>query len=194
MRNLDEKLVNKWKAEYRQMIKKACINVKGNWFISKSPSNMARIGMLHDMFPDAKFIFLYRDPYKTVESFFRFFHEVLPAIQLQDENGMLSRERLTRVYADMVRQYRDEKHIIPEENLMEIKFEEFSKDPLKALKGIFTRFGIPGLEEAMPHFKHYLEDVSQFRQTKYEVTGETIHYVNDFAGDIVDWLGYPKRT
>jgi hypothetical protein len=176
------------------MIKKACINVKGNWFISKSHSNMARIGILHDMFPDAKFIFLYRDPYKTVESFFRFFHEVLPAIQLQDENGMLSRERLTRVYADMVRQYRDEKHIIPEENLMEIKFEEFSKDPLKALKGIFTRFGILGLEEAMPHFKHYLEDVSQFRQTKYEVTGETIHYVNDFAGDIVDWLGYPKRT
>ncbi len=100
-----DKLIARWKSEYMKMIRKAVLNKKGDMFISKSPSNMARIGQLLEMFPDARFIFLYRDPYKTVESFYRFFHEVMPVIQIQEANEELTRERLTRVYADMVREY-----------------------------------------------------------------------------------------
>lgn len=155
---------------------------------------MARISLILDMFPDAKFVFIYRDPYKTAESFYRFFQEVLPAVQVQDATGMLTRDRLIRVYTDMVRQYRKEKHEINPRNLLEIKFEEFSKNPLESLKIIYEQFDIPGFEQDLPLFKTYLEGVSEFRQTKYEVTDETISHVNEYASDIIEWLGYPKRN
>ena len=44
------------------------------------------------------------------------------------------------------------------------------------------------------NIKTYRDDVSDFRQTKYEVTEETIRGVNEHAGDIVRWLGYPERS
>jgi len=193
MRSLDSGLTDRWKSEYRKMIKKAFLNVRGDRFISKSPSNMVRISLIQEMFPDARFIFIYRDPYKAVESFYRFFNEILPAVQVQDAKEALSRERLTRIYADMIRQYQVEKCKISPDNLVEIRFEDFKKNPLENLEKIFTHLRIPGYTDALPHFKSYLEDVSEFRQTKYEVTSETIRGINEHAGDLVDLLGYPVR-
>ncbi len=193
MRNLSPEKIEAWKSEYQKMIKKAMINLSGNRFISKSPSNMARIRLILEMFPDAKFIFIYRDPYKSVESFYRFFHEVLVAVQVQDSGNILSRSRLTGLYSDMIRQYQVEKHYIKPENLIEIKFEEFSKKPLEGLKDIFTQFRLQNYQEAEPYFKSYLEEVSEFRQTSYEISDETIKGINENAGDIVDDFGYSRR-
>jgi hypothetical protein len=194
IRNTDQKLVNTWKSAYINMIKKSFINVKGDWFISKSPSNMARIELILEMFPDAKFIFLYRDPYKTVESFYRFFHEVLPAIQLQDASDVLSRERMTRVYTDMIRKYEEDKHKIPPGHLVEVRFEEFNQDPIEGLRRIFDQLNIEGFREGLPIYKAYMEEISGFTQNKYEVPEDTIRSVNEYAGDIVTLLGYEKRS
>jgi hypothetical protein len=193
IRNQDDRLVNIWKTAYKNMIKKAFVNVKGDWFISKSPSNMARIELILQMFPDARFIFLYRDPYKTVESFYRFFQEVIPAIQLQSAGNLLSRERLVLVYSDMIRKYLEDKNKIDPAKLIEIRFEDFSKEPLISLKRIFEHFSIEGFAEALPNFNGYIEEVSEFSRTNYELPDETIRLVNKYAGDIVDLLGYPRR-
>ena len=190
---LEDKDVGKWKFEYVKMIRKAYLNTRGDLFISKSPSNMARISRILEMFPDARFIFLYRDPYKTVESFYRFFHEVLPVVQIQEINNSLNRERITRVYTDMIRQYFHDKDMIPPQNLLEIKFEDFNENPVEGLRMIFDQFEIKGFEEAGKFFENYLDEQSEFIPNKYEITRETIKWVNEYAGDIVDSLDYPKR-
>jgi hypothetical protein len=154
---------------------------------------MARIELILQMFPDARFIFLYRDPYKTVESFYRFFQEVIPAIQLQSAGNLLSRERLVLVYSDMIRKYLEDKNKIDPAKLIEIRFEDFSKEPLISLKRIFEHFSIEGFAEALPNFNGYIEEVSEFSRTNYELPDETIRLVNKYAGDIVDLLGYPRR-
>ena len=193
MKDVENNHVARWKSEYLKLIRKAALNIKGDRFVSKSPSNMVRIRQILEMFPDARFIFLYRDPYKTVESFYRFFHEVLPVVQIQGDNESLTRERLTRVYADMVKKYYLDKDKIPPQNLMEIRFEDFSKNAIDGLNKIYNQFDLPGFEEARPLFENYIYEQSDFRQTNYEITPETIQWVNDFAGDIVDSFGYPKR-
>jgi hypothetical protein len=194
MKDLDAKLVLKWKYEYMKLIRKAVLNKKGDRFISKSPSNMARIGQILELFPDARFIFLYRDPYKTVESFYRFFHEIMPTLQVQEANNELTRERLTRVYADMIREYFLLKDKIPPQNLMEIRFENFSKNVVSGLKQIYDKFSLPGFEDSLPFFENYLAETSDFVSGKYEITRETIEGVNEYAGDIVDLLDYPRRA
>jgi hypothetical protein len=194
MRELEDGLVQRWKDEYLKLIRKAILHKKGDRFISKSPSNMARIGQILEMFPDARFIFLYRDPYKTVESFYRFFHEILPALQVQDANEGLTRERLTRVYADMVREYYLLRDKIPPQNLLEIKFEQFNANVMEGLRQIYEQFGISGFEDSHDCFESYLNETSDFVSGKYEITQETIHWVNEYAGDIVDRLNYPRRS
>jgi hypothetical protein len=194
LRGLDEMTIEKWKSEYIKMIKKSMINTRGNRLISKSPSNMARVARILEMFPDARFIFLYRDPYKTVESFYRFFQEVVPVVQVQDATDELSRKRMCMVYSDMIREYFKEKVKIPAKNLVEIRFEDFTKDIKGSMKQIFDHLELPDFEGTFPLIEDYMKDVSGFKQNKYEITGETINLVNEHACDIVDRLSYPRRN
>lgn len=190
---ISEELKNKWAREYGGLIRKAMLNTGGDRLISKSPSNMVRIPLLLEMFPDARFIFLYRDPYTTVESFYRFFHEVIPVMQLQDSGNIVSRERMARIYADMVRQYQADKAEIPQGNLVELRFEQFSVNIRGELEEVCFRLGIPGFEEALPLVEKNLAEMADHRQSGYDIHAETIKYVNQYASDIVDFLGYPHR-
>ena len=192
MEGLDDDKIKRWKSEYIKMIRKSFLNLKGDRFISKSPSNMARVGKIMEAFPDARFIFIYRNPYKTVESFYRFFHEVLPAVQVQKTGNELSRQRVALIYSDMIRRYFDEKEMIPEENLIEIRFEDFRKDIPGNLEKIFEKMGIQSYRQNKHIFSEYLESQKSFEQGRYEIEPETIHWVNEYAGDIVDRLNYPR--
>jgi hypothetical protein len=174
------------------MIQKSFLNLKGDRFISKNPSNMARVGIIMQAFPEAKFIFIYRDPYKTVESFYRFFHEVLPAVQVQQTGNELSRKRVAQIYADMINRYFEERKLIPEENLIEIRFEDFKKDIPGNLAMIYTKLGIDGFDENRDKLSGYLESQKSYRQVKYDIDPETIRWVNEYAGDIVARLNYPR--
>ena len=192
MQGLPEYKIARWKAEYVRMIRKSMLNVKGDRFISKSPSNMARISRILEIFPDARFIFIYRDPYKTVESFYRFFQEILPAVQVQHPAEELSRQRVARIYRDMVNQYFTEQSRIPEKNLVEVKFEDFNKDIPGSIEKIFRQFELDGLEDTLVKVDEYLKNQSEIQTARYSITPETVRWVNEYAGDICDRLGYPK--
>lgn len=183
-----------WKAHYRKLIRKSVLNTKGVRFISKNPSNMARISTLLEMFPDAKFVFIYRDPYKTVESFYRFFAEVIPAVQIQQSSEDLNIDRHFRVFTDMIRKYFDDRSLIPEHNLVEVRFEDFKKDPISGLREIYSRLNLLGFEEAMPFFESYQAEQSEYNQHKWEISSQTISLVNRNAADILEKLSYPARA
>jgi hypothetical protein len=59
------------------------MNTGGVRYVSKNPCNIFRIRTLINLFPDARFIFLYRNPYTVVESLCRFVNAVLPGSELQ---------------------------------------------------------------------------------------------------------------
>ena len=193
LRNQNKDLTRAWKKSYVTLIKKSMLNTKGERFISKNPSNMARISHLLEMFPDAKFIFIYRDPYKTVESFYRFFGEVLPPIQVQQAGDEFGLERQFRLYNDMIRRYFRDRNLIPEGNLVELRFEEFRKDPLSGLKQVYSSLNLPGYAEAEPFFQEYLKDVSDFQHKPYSIHPETIEMINAHASDILQRLGYERK-
>jgi hypothetical protein len=193
LRGLSKSRLRKWKKAYIRLIKQSILNRKGDRFVSKNPSNMARIRILLDMFPDAKFIFIHRDPYKTVYSFYRFFAEVVPTIELQKSDHGLDIEKHVRVYKDLLHQYFREKSLIPEGNLVEVRFDDFKKDPLAGLEQIYSRLGLDGFKEARSYFEKYQESSGEINH-KYEIPKETIELVNREAGDVIKMLGYQIRA
>ena len=60
---LSQKYWDGWKKEYLQTIKYITFKSKGKQLVLKSPPNTERICLLLQMFPQAKFIYIYRNPY-----------------------------------------------------------------------------------------------------------------------------------
>ena len=106
--------------------------------MSKNPCNIFRIKTLTELFPDARFIFIYRNPYTVVESLCRFVNEVLPGSELQHLEGGIPREYFARLYKDSLNEYMVAKESIKPDNLMEIRYEEFKEQPVEILRDIYT--------------------------------------------------------
>jgi hypothetical protein len=181
---------NNWKSKYLNFMSKAMLNTAGKRYISKNPCNIFRINTLTELFPDARYIFIYRNPYPVVESLYRFVNEVLPGSELQHLEGGIPRECFARLYKDALHEYFKVKGIIKPANLMEIRYEEFKQQPLEMLREIYTRFDIPGFGEAQPRMEMYLNKNQPDARQPYHIEPEAYQLVNEYAKDIVLQLGY----
>jgi hypothetical protein len=180
----------RWEKEYLNLINNAMLNTGGERYISKNPCNIFRIRTLAKLFPDARFIFIYRDPYLVVESLYRFAHKILPGSELQHLDGGIQREHFAKLYRDSVKEYESGRESIKPGNLLEIKYEEFNDRPIDFLSDIYSRFNINGFEEALPFMETYIVNNTHPSRTSYQISPETYKLVNEYARDIVQKYGY----
>jgi hypothetical protein len=179
-----------WKNKYQSLIRKAMMNTGGVRFISKNPCNIFRIKTLTELFPEARFIFIYRNPYSVVESLYNFVNDVLPGSELQHLEGGIPRPFFAILYRDALQEYIKVRETIKPDNLIEIRYEEFKNQPIAVLCEIYNQFHIPGLQEALPRMELYLKKNHPDTRQPYPIKPETCHLVNAYAGDIVNKLGY----
>jgi len=170
------------------------INRPGERFISKNPPNLARIKVLLEMFPEARFIFIYRNPYNVIESFYRFLQEVIPAIQLQNADEDVTRKMLASLYADMVDYYYKTKDKIPSENLMEIRYEDLAADPITGIRKIYEQFGMDHFDKDLPNIEIYLQRTRNISKNHYEISDPTIELVNKHFVGLLNRWEYPVKN
>ncbi len=182
--------LKKWQKNYRRLVDKAMINTGGTRYMSKNPCNLARLELLSSMFPEARFIFIYRNPYSVVESLYRFILAVFPGTQLQKVPSDFTREKVVKLYAELMHYYLKVKHRMPENALIEIKMEDFMRDKIGFLKNIYDTFCFPDFETVKPDIEKYLEKNSRIHREPYEISAETYLLMNTHAADIITELGY----
>jgi hypothetical protein len=183
-----------WMKEYQLLMKKAGLNTGGSRYIGKNPCNLGRIKLLKEMFPQAKFIFIFRNPYRVVESLYRFYLSIIPGVQLQRLPPDFSRENVVHLYVRMMERYYADKEILPDQDLVEIKMENFLKDKAGFLAGIYKVFSLGSFDAAWPYMEEYLKENTGYSREAYDIHPDTFTLVNRYAADIVKRLGYPLQT
>lgn len=179
-----------WKEVYLTVLKKATLIMGGRRLVLKNPLNTSRIRALLEMFPGARFIFCYRNPYVVYPSLVHTFSRMIGAFQLErvakpvvEEYALTFYERLTRAYA-MTR------GSIPPESLVEVRFEEFEKDPLPALDAIYRQFGLPGFETVRARFGDYVARQGSYEKNSYRVSPEEVERISRRWGFAIEQWGY----
>jgi omega-hydroxy-beta-dihydromenaquinone-9 sulfotransferase len=186
--------LERWKKEYRRMVIKSLLNTNGERYVSKNPHNIPRLEILKEMFPGCNFIFIYRDPYVVVESLYNFILSIFPGVQLQDIPAGFSRKDVARFYSIAMNYYFKMKEKGGPLPIMEIRMEDFLKDKIGVLRNIYKVFRLERFEMALPSFELWLAENSCAPHETCEIHKETIHYVNEYAREIVVRLGYPLRN
>lgn len=181
---------NLLKKKYYELLVKAVFNTHKEQLIVKNPLNTGKINLLLEMFPDAKFIHIYRNPIITYLSTNRFYRSLLPATHLEDYKEAYISEKIIQNYKNLMNDYFETKHLIPEENLIEIKFEEFERNNLFHLKEIYDRFGLESWEEAERHFKAYAVTQRNYQKNKYKISNAELDILKSEWGFALEKLNY----
>ncbi len=179
-----------WYKDYDTLLKKAMLNTKGKHLVIKNPVNTARIKHLLKLYPDAKFLYIYRNPVTVYLSTQRFFIKLLPSLILQEQDNDFVSDMIFDVYKRLMNDYLEQKSMIPEENLMEIKYEDFEKEPVKYMKDIYNNLLNEDFEHAKVHFSEYFERTKGHKKNKYEVSADIIEKIKTEFGKYMKLYGY----
>ena len=177
MNNITEEEKNTFKEAFLRLVKVSLWNTKGERYLSKNPPHTGRIPVLLEMFPNAKFIYLVRNPYTVFESTRSFFTNTIQPLKLENRsNGEIQRD-IVRTYADLYYKYEKDKKLIPEGNLIEVKFEDFESDALGMTRRIYEQLSLGGFEKALPAIQAYVDKKKGYKKNKYKYEEETVRIV-----------------
>ncbi len=189
-KNLTEKEVEIWFKSYDRLIKKALINTKGKRVIIKNPVNTARIDKILRLYPDAKFLFISRNPVTVFYSTRHFFRKTLPELWLQEADNDFIDKMIFDVYKKVMDNYEEQKSMVPDGNLMEIKFEDFEQYPIGILKEIYTQFLEEDYEPVKPYFKNYIKSQKKYKKNRYDIDDTLINTIRKEWGKYFKIYGY----
>lgn len=175
-----------------KMMKISLWNTKGTQFLTKNPPHTSRVEEILKVFPNAKFIYLMRNPYTVFESTRSFFSNTIRPLKLQNISDEEMESNILEIYKKLYHKYEETKGLIPEGNLIEIKFEDFETDALNQTKKIYETLNLPGFEEAEADITAYLEKKKGYKKNAYQYEPRTVELVEKHWGFALDQWGYRK--
>ncbi|NEU74340.1 sulfotransferase [Hassallia byssoidea VB512170] len=176
---VDDRIKTEWKRAYIKNLKRITLAVNGKRLILKNPINTARIKILLEMFPDAKFIHLYRNPYSIYASTNTLYKKLVRVLGFQTINEAELEENIIFIYKQMMQKFLVDKNSLPPENLIEIKYEDFIGNEIEYLKQVYAQFNLPSFEQAEAEFKKYIQSQANYETNKYTLDEETIKKITE---------------
>lgn len=156
-----------WQKDYHFVLQSITYYNDNKRLVLKNPHNTSRVRELLELYPDAKFVFIHRNPY---DIFLSTRHLIFRMVRLQFLE-FVSHEQIEDMimyfFAKGMKKYLDERALIPAGNLVEVGFDQMEEDSALHIERIYKELSLPGFENAKPHIDQYLASVKNYKKNKF---------------------------
>lgn len=177
-----------WEQDFMFLLRKISLANKGKQLILKSPPNTARVQQLLSLFPKAKFIMIHRNPYEVYASNKRFWKVTNRVYALGETRSVDVSAIILDTYAAIMRRYLEEKDLIPEGQLIEIRYEDFIQNPLENMRTIYETLDLGDFAYCERKMRAYVEKQRNYVRLTHELpAGEREQVSQKWAAFIRHW-------
>ena len=195
---LPEKSQKEWEKATRYVLNKMSLRNKGKQLMLKSPDHTCHVEKLMEMYPDAKYVNIHRDPYVTIMSTINMFKKQMELIQLNEEPDDLE-ILLEDAIVDLFRHIYSKLFALldsgafKEGAIVDVPYDELSAKPEETLKMIYDELELDGFEEALPYFREHIASVNSYVKNKFELQPRLRDKINDKLGFYFERYSYEWR-
>ncbi len=160
--------------------------------VMKTPANAARLKLLTKLFPDARYVYLARNPLNVFPStvkLWRALYSVQGLHNPPDLDPWLD-DYVLDMFARLTEDYEEDRHLIPKDRLVELRYEDFVKDPVASMRDIYQRLDIPNFDQAEAPMREFLGERSEHKVSRYELPAALKRKVIDRLKPYIDRFGY----
>jgi len=167
-RDVPQSEIDQWKASFLKFTRKLTFKYGGKAIVFKSPPHTARVRLLSEMFPEAKFVFIHRHPYAVFRSMRHYFDTAAWYMYLQRPDlAALDQVILDRYLAVHDALY-DDLPGIPAGNYHEVRFDDLERDPTAEIERLYAALGLAGFDAFRPRIAEYVESLSGYRKNAFQ--------------------------
>lgn len=168
----DPKMRTAWQAAFLQFCTKLSLK-NPNPLVLKSPPHTARIKMLLEIFPDARFVHIHRDPYRVFQSQRHFFDTAGWYTYMQKPDLDQIDSGILRRYVAMYDAFFADRHLIPPERFCEVRYDALVRDPVGEVEKIYTALSLSDFAGFQPELQTYVDSLKGYEKNSFTDLSKT---------------------
>ncbi len=182
---------SRWQSVMVRLARQMTYN-DGRRLVLKSPTHTARIDQLLEIFPDARFVYLVRDPYDTFCSTLRLWTKMISSHGFQGEMEPTRLEtRLLDVGESLFRSFERSRPLLASGRLCTVRFEDLVDDPVSEVERVYRELGLEGFEELVrPELDRRAGGLASIRPAGYPIDAALQARILDRWGPAFSKFGY----
>jgi omega-hydroxy-beta-dihydromenaquinone-9 sulfotransferase len=193
LRGLSPPQIREWKQSFRRLVQTLTYKNRGRRLILKSPPHTCRIPTLLELFPDALFIHLVRDPYVLYPSTLHLWRVLFTTHGLQAWSWEDLPDHVLQTFVQLHERLEEGKRLIPPGRFHELRYEDLVRDPISELEEIYRRLGLGDFEPARRPVEERLAASKEYQTNRYLLTVEEQRMITRLWGDVIRRQGYTIR-
>ncbi len=177
-------------------IKKIMLATGGKRVVVKSCPHSARIRMILELFPDAKFIHIHRHPARAFQSMIHMREKVdwENFFQVPSNDFLTQRwDHTATVGARLYTRLIEDRKLIPTDNLIEIAYSDLIGNERSVLQGVYQQLELPEWEQFERVISPYLDSLQGYKVNPLKSDPALEEFVYDRWRIVYDTYGYQKE-
>jgi hypothetical protein len=162
----------------------------GRRMVLKSPAHSLRIRLLLELFPDARFIHIVRNPYEVFPSTMRMNNALLRFWAVQETTEGRLEEQVFDRGALLYERLEKEKGLVPPNRFHEMRYEDLVRDPVGQLRQLYSQLKLPGFDEVQPKIEQHMAQLAGYVSNKHELDERLRDEITRRWRAIIDRYGY----
>ena len=179
-----------WSDYYDYLLRKVSYACGSKRLLLKNPPNLGRIPEVLKLYPDAKFIHVYRNPYVVHASTVKLMNRFMENLAFQSHDPLQVEEFISRRYQSILQKWFHDRALIPAENLIELRHEDIITRPTEIVESVYRQFGMTTWPVMQPRLRAYAETLVGYRNNEYDFEPEYMARIRPYLEPMARRLGY----
>ncbi len=181
-----------WKAAFLRFLRHLAFKDPRR-LILKSPTHTCRIPTLLELFPDARFLHIVRDPRSVFPSTINLWKALYRSHGLQNPTFAGLEEQVFDTFTHFFARLDQTKHLLAPNRFQEIRYEDLIADPVGQMRLLYERLELGGFDEFLPRLKTYLDANAGYKTNRYPNLPPALRQeIERRWGHVIRQYGYEK--
>jgi len=180
-RFIREAEVGAWSAALTGFVKKVAF-AAGTRVVLKNPFHSVRVSLLKELFPDARFVHIRRDPLAVIPSTQRMWALLGKSLTLGRWWGPPRMEEIVEVYLTMLATLETDLAALPAGRCVNVDFSDLEANPLHTLRSLYAGLDIPFEPEHESRVRTFLDGLRAYRKNSYSLDPEVASMIRERLG------------
>ncbi len=182
-----------WKDTFLKFIKQVTFATPRR-IVLKSPPHTARIKVLLELFPDARFVHITRDPYVVFPSTMHLWKSLYATQGMQTPNYAGLSEYVFETFNRMHFKYQETRDLLAPNRLFETRYEDLLADPSGQMQALYEQLQLGDYEPARAKVEQYFADKKSYKTNRYPLPDNLQAEITRRWSDYIGRYGYADQS